>query len=729
MADRDQIMQALRNAHTAGDTAGASRLAKMWQDAGGETAQPRENVIATTQDGGRIIDMGDGQRAYASAGYSTTEPAKIDELMQGATPVEITQRDFDQERIAQAPVGARAASVAQGLPFVGSYVDEAFGGGRGDNIRQLQGAMQRENPIETGALNLAGGVVGSIPMAMAAAPAVAAAAPTSTAGLAMSGLALGSATGAAEGLVYGAGDQSGAGRAANAATGGFTGGVVGGALGVAAPYAARGISNVIQRLKSSDLQVIARELDVSPQAAATIRDTLRNGSEADAMAALQRAGPNAMLADAGRASSDLLDAAAQSGGNASQITQRAMQERTQAATATITGALDKTLGAPQGERALIDAVRTGTAPARSAAYNAAYAAPIDYASAEGRKLESLMPRIPAAAWRRASQLMELDGDKSLQQLFTIADNGSVSVQTMPDVRQLDYITRALNDVAAEADGAGKLGGTTDLGRATGNLSKSVRQTVRGAVPEYGTALDTAADAISERNAIETGYTLLRSGTRTDDVRAAIGNTTSAAERNAAKQGVRAYLDDTMGNVTRTLSDPDTSTREGIRALRDMSSRSNQTKLRILLGQDAADELLGEVDQAATAFELRAAIAENSKTARRQSIQIGVNTAADGGVLRTLASGEPVSSAKLLVQALTGETAEAVELRRMGIYEDIAKALTGVRGSQAQAALARINSAMNGQPMSEASARMVANTLTSGGVLLGSHEAQTRLSRQ
>ena len=321
--------------------------------------------------------------------------------------------------------------------------------------------------------------------------------------------------------------------------------------------------------------------------------------------------------------------------------------------------------------------------------------------------------------------MKLDGDASLQKLFRIADDGSVTVQTMPDVRQLDYITRGLGDVAEAESAKGALGGTTALGRATGNLSKSIRQTLRSAVPEYGTALDTAASAIDERNAIETGYTLLNRTTRREDVASALSGA-SKAEREAAKQGVRASIDDAMANVTRTMSDPDTTTREGIIALRDMSSRSNTTKLRILLGQDAADELLGEVDQAATAFELRAAIAENSKTAIRTSIQKGVNDRADGGVLSAIQSGEPVNAAKRLVQALTGETPEAVELRRMGLYEDIAKALTQTRGTQAQAALRRINSAMSGQTLSEQSARLIANTLTAGGVLAGSREVQQRL---
>ena len=107
----------------------------------------------------------------------------------------------------------------------------------------------------------------------------------------------------------------------------------------------------------------------------------------------------------------------------------------------------------------------------------------------------------------------------------------------------------------------------------------------------------------------------------------------------------------------------------------------------------------------------------------------MNDRAGQGIVRNLMAGEPINATKRLVQALTGETAEAQELRRLGIYEEIATALTQTRGPRAQAALTRINAAMNGQTMSEQSARMIANTLTASGVLVGGREAQMRLRQQ
>ena len=63
-------------------------------------------------------------------------------------------------------------------------------------------------------------------------------------------------------------------------------------------------------------------------------------------------------------------------------------------------ALDATLGTPQGQEALSAGIRSGTADARQSAYDAAYAVPIDYSSNNGKMLESLFSRVPAAAWKQ-----------------------------------------------------------------------------------------------------------------------------------------------------------------------------------------------------------------------------------------------------------------------------------------------------------------------------------------
>ena len=683
-------------------------------------AEPSYTVIATGENGGRFMRDQSGAVSYTSPGYSTTDPDTVARLMEGATPADIQQTSFDQQRINANPTLARVNEVARGLPFVGSYTDEVadmIDPGRGENLRALSGAMHRENPVESAVANVGGAVLGSIPAAVAAGPTVAANASQTIGGKALQALGLGAVVGGVEGAIYGAGEGEGEGvmdsRAANAAVGGGLGAAIGGGTGVLAPYAAAGLKHVVRAFRGSDIGTIAKELGVSTQAATVIRNAIESGDDDAAMAALRQGGDSSMLADANQATRSLLDTAAQAPGAAGDTARNAIAERTTGQTRALVARLDDILGSPQGSQDIIDEIRTTSAGPRQQAYDAAYAAPIDYAAPDGRRIESLMNRVPESAIRRANALMRLEGSESAQIMARIGDAGEVTFEVMPDVRQLDYITRALNDVASEADGAGKLGGQTDLGRGYANLSRQIRQSVRRAVPEYGTALDTAADAISQRNGVDIGREMLRGGFLRQDMARALSGA-SDAEKAAMRQGLRSYIDDVTAGVSRTIMDSDTEAREGIRMMREFSSRSNRSKLRMLLGPEDAQALADQVDEAATAFELRAAIAQNSKTASRQMVDGAVRQQTDGGILRTIGAGEPVNAAKLIVQTLTGETAEAQEIRRMGLYSEIADALVSQRGPNARRALEIINRVSDGELVSEHNARFIANVIVGSG---------------
>ena len=204
-----------------------------------------------------------------------------------------------------------------------------------------------------------------------------------------------------------------------------------------------------------------------------------------------------------------------------------------------------------------------------------------------------------------------------------------------------------------------------------------------------------------------------------------------AEKLAAKASVREALDDKLANVKAVMSNPgqDTSVREAIQAVRDLSSRANKTKLATLLGQKEADNLLKEIDQAATAFEVQAAMHQNSKTAIRQSVQGSVRETASPGAIRTLMQGEPINATKRFVQILTGSTPEAQQAVESGIYTEIAKALTGIKGDQAKMALSRLQWATAKQSLTDAQAHAVARSITSalaaGGYRAGTLELQSR----
>lgn len=707
-----------------------------WKDApivGGpsQSDTPKLDVIATTKDGGQVYRMDGGQLGFKSPGYATTDQARVQEIMKGAEPVDLMQRDLDQERIDRNPVASRGLKAVEGVPFVGSYADEAVGvvsPTARDNMRGASAAMDRQNPGQSAALGIAGGIAGAVPMALAAGPAIAARAAPTIGARAIQGAIVGSVGGAVEGTVYGAGKGEGSERVGNAIEGGIIGGGAGAVLGAAAPYAAAGIKKALTSLKGSDVKAIQSALSVSPQAARVIKQALDVGDMREAEAALTRAGDGAMLADAGQPARELLDASANAGGRAGKIARDAVDARANVASAEMQTTLNNFLGVPQGAETAKAGIRSGTKDARQTAYDAAYSKPIDYSAGRGIALEQVMGRIPKSAIKRANELMRLEGMESAQIIAKIADNGRVTYEVLPDVRQLDYITRALNDVADQADGKGKLGGTTAVGRATKGLSTQIRTLLKGAVPEYKTALDTAADAISQTKAADLGYEMLRGGTKREAVREGLAGA-SKAERDAAKQGLRSYIDDTLANVSRTLTDPNTDAREGIKLIRDMSSRASMDKMRALLGPKAAKQLGEELDKQAVAFELRSAIATNSKTAIRQGIQNTVSDQTSGGVLETLASGEPVNASKRFVQIFTGNTAEAQALRQSGLYEEIATALTNTRGAKARSALKMVEKAMNGQQVTEQQAAFIGNTLATSGFLAGGREASRQLSTQ
>lgn len=683
-----------------------------------QATQPELNVIATTADGGRIYQRDDGSKGFTSEGYSTTDPDKIAQLMEGATPSGVVQNDLDNERIAANPIAARANEFVKGTPFIGSYADEivsAVSPQAGNNMNLASEAMQRQKPGQSTALNLGGAIAGTVPLALAAGPTIVANAASSLGGLALQAGIFGGITGAVEGAVYGAGDQSGEGRAINSRNNAAIGGASGVGLGVAGTYAAQGVKSVLARVRGSDVKVIARELGLTSGAARVVKGALESGGVDNAADVLARIGDDAMLADAGSGTRGLLDTAAQMPGAAGQVARNAVDGRVTAASRKMTEELDQSLGQPRSIGDIQDGVRDGTSAARSEAYTTAYAQPIDYSAGNGRALEGLLKQVPDSAIRRAQQIMDVSDETSSQIMASIGENGRVTYSQLPDVRQIHYIMQALDDIAKGTDGAGVMGKQTTYGARVQTLRSNLSSQLKRAVPEFGTAQDIAADTARQLEMSDVGRNMFRAGTTRDDVARSLSGA-SVAERNAAKEGLRSYIDDMTANVTRTITDSNMDAREGLKTLRDFSSRSNREKVQLLLGEAEASRLLGELDNATTAYELRAAISQNSKTAARNATQGMVSDVATGGVLQTISDAEPVNATKRIVQAISGGGPEAKAIREMGLYEEIATALTQSQGPRAQASMRIIQNAMSGQQVTEAQARIVANSLVGSSAL-------------
>jgi hypothetical protein len=693
------------------------------QPSGQQAAQPAvaqpvatgPQVIYTTPDGGRIYQMPDGSRAFASAGYATTDPAEIDRLIEGATPEQLVRTSISEQILRERPVASRVATAAQGVPFIGTYTDELGGPEAGERARRAVEAVREERPGQALGLEIAG-TVAALPLIAAVTPAAVPAyvtGATSLAGKALRAGAVATPAGVIEGGISGFGRGEGDGRTEEAITGAQFG-LLAGPISAAMPVAGAGVEQVVlafQRLKGRGIPEIGRRLGISNDAAKVVKTALQNDDFAAAQAALQRAGSTSMLADAGPATQQLLDTSITAGGTAPRIAREAVDARTVESGARMTQVLDGVLGTPEGTNALRRSIREETARPREASYRNAYSKFIDYNGRRGRHLENLMGRVPQSAIDEANKLMRIEGVKSQEILVDIADNGLVTFSRLPDVRQLDYITRALGGVAkVENAKGGVLGGTTPLGNAIANLSRDIRRTLRNEVPEYGVALDTAADAINRSDAVELGASIFNPSTTREVLRDGLKGA-SKAEQEAARAGFRSAFDERLANVQAAASNPNTDIREFQKMANELRSRAMRENMEVLLGKPAADNLYKQLDEQVVVLELRAAVTRNSSTARRQATMGQVDDLTRPTILETLFSGEPINATKKLISAITGNSEEARALRKMGIYDEVAKVLVTQRGPEAQRALRLVERAMAGDALNQVQASIIARAIT------------------
>lgn len=586
--------------------------------------------------------------------------------------------------------GANIDAAVRGAADVATfgYADEIAGylgsktgiGGKKDDYegsRDLQRAIDANDKEQYPGARMAGQLGGGIGLGLATGPY------SLSTKFAGSGLIPRTLAGAGDGLIAGGLYGSGSGedltsRGIEALKGMGAGAVAGGAFPLVAAGASKAYSSVANALLGRSA---AKQAGTSPEVLRMIGNTLDADGTLGPLGQsnMARAGGEAMIADAGPNARAVLDTAIQRGGPGAVSARNAIAERTERAASSLTGSLDQNLGAPEGVTAARSAIREGSAAARGSAYDDAYKAAIDYADPRGQAIESIVKnRVPQSAIAEANALMRAEGHTSSQILAKVADDGSVVFEKLPDVRQLDYITRGLNEVADQADGAGKLGGTTAKGRAYQNLSGEIRDQLRDLVPAYGKALETAADPIRRSKAVELGSKLLSPSMTRDQVEEAVRGMTGP-ERDALAQGIRSRLDDAMANVTRTVQDGDTGAREAIKAIKDLSSRANREKLTSAIGKEKADALFEEIDRAATSFDLRASVAENSKTYARQAADRKINDMTGTGAVDEVLSGHPVKAGQRVVQAITGRTPEKKLAAQDAVYSQIAEALTRGQG--------------------------------------------------
>lgn len=665
-----------------------------------------------------------GRKAGTSSDEVAAAQLEAKALRQEAAFTGMMNRDvasaMGADFAARNPVAAGALQFMKGLPAVGGAVDEGLGAvtqtpamtqmgvSATDVVRGAQAETERAAPLLSTGLQLAGGVTGFVgtPGLLGA---VTARGATPGARLA-SGTTRGGAVGAGEGAATGAGLAEEGQRVEGAMTGGLTGAAIGTVAGVIPPGAEEVMTNARNYIGRVDDTRLAQELGVSRETATVLRSALQAEDFDAAVAALQRAGPSSMLADASPVLRDFLDVAMQAGGpGAKRQARNAIEARVTQGSQRFNTFMDQVLGVPRGRETQTAGIRLASAPERERVYNAAYAVPIDYSGEAGRNLQAMLDRVPMSAINRANELMRVEGVRSPQIMANIADDGTVTFTRLPDVRQFDYIRRALADIVESSEGRGAMGGVTGYGRSVGNLSRDIRDTLGEVVPEYRTALNTAADTIAEINAADIGYRAFGGTLTREQVRNALGDMTPP-ERVAAQIGLRNAIDDKLARIGQLASDPNRDARELQSLTKQMTSPDFREKLETIVGPAPARDFIRQLDEEIAAVQLRAAVNPNSATFRRGDIMQTIRAETEPNILQSLLRDGPLQATKNLTRALSGMTDEALMARDRGVLDEIAAVLTQSRGRDAQEALRIVQRSIGGQEMNENRARFVARVL-------------------
>lgn len=585
------------------------------------------------------------------------------------------------------------------------FTDRSIGDLYREGMSRQRGLMEADERVNPGT-RLAGQIAGGVFAGARAAPLTLSSRAAASGAPLLSRMGAGAVDAGVAGAAYGAGSADGDQTRLEGAAGGLLAVPFGAAfplLGAGASAAYRNVRNALTA------KPLARSAGANLETLRTIGSVIEADDLAGAgRANMARAGREAMLVDAGPTAQSVLDTAIQRGGPGARVARERIQGRVARDSRALTAALDDTLGRPgesQGRDLIVYGDRTNPL---TLLYRRAYESPIDYATDAGMRIEdAVRNRVPAAAIRAANELMRVEGHQSRQIAARIADDGTVTFERLPDVRQLDYITRGLNEVAEQADGKGKLGGTTATGRAYANLAREIRNDLKDLVPAYKQALDRASTQIAERRAREFGRQMLSPSVSRDEV-AEFTADMPLSERRRLAEGVRSQIDDLMARVTRTIGDDDMAAREAIAALRNLSSRANREKLAVALGEERVAPMLQEIDRAAQSFNIRAALTGNSRTYGRQATAQMVQDMSAPGAVGTLMRGEPVNASKRIVQALTGQTDDVLRARQDAIYSEIADLLTRPGGPDQS-----VFQAVQGLNQTDALTRAVADRLNRG----------------
>lgn len=377
------------------------------------------------------------------------------------------------------------------------------------------------------------------------------------------------------------------GGADSAARGGDTRDVVtnaalGGILGGAFPAVERGVSSVLSRATGQAIPKEAQNL------ARAMRDDKIDPATVNQQ--LSALGPDAMVMDLGPNLQRQAGAVASVPGAGQTAIRDAIATRGANSTARVTNDVAQTIGqAPD-----IDALKAKIAADQQTAAGPLYDAVRDVPVPMQGNLK-FVHQTPM-------------GKQAFNNALNSARNDGYGYQNGPTVGLMDYWKQNLDDIASSAARAGQ----NNKARQAANLARIVRTSTDQVAPGYAAARDAFAGHAKVAEAVDNGASVFTKDTTPTQLSTQL-QAMSPSEKDAFLQGARSYVESQMGNaVNDALS------------LRNIFKRNyNEQKLRLILGNGAADNLMNRINREATFGKTANVVAGNSETASRQAAQAEV----------------------------------------------------------------------------------------------------------
>jgi hypothetical protein len=479
-------------------------------------------------------------------------------------------------------------------------------------------------------------------------------------------LAKGAALGAVEGGAYALGtSEEGLPYPADAVRDVGIGAVAGGAGVVAAGAVSRlakwfaGLGNEGMKRLGIDLPTLELIKRASGDDPAAIQELGR---------VIATRGPEAMPVDVMPGGADLIDAIIQSGGKGGQEAAQAIGERSSRAAANLGQEMDTAFGGLGSTSDTAMEANLKSRPA-SAAYERAYARPVDYSTDRGQKIADILEdRVPQSVMDEARRLYTMEfGTKGPGQQFFVREGtngGPPMFERTANMQELDVIIRALND-AAEGTRAPSIignGRMSNTGRVQAKLAKELRQLARLENPDYDAALNLFSNLSSLKDARDLGREVFSDRFWAADVVPSLEKL-GGEQKRYVRKGMREFIENEQSKLKAAISGlEDQDYREAVKAFKLLSSSSNRQKAAAVLGDEAATRLFRALDEDALALQLKSLTKAGSRTAVRSFIQDLTKDLASRGLLRGMRSEGPVRGVtnRLLDALVDDRPADEVE---------------------------------------------------------------------